>query len=242
MTVRDRLQRRAIPRAVVALSTVRAPGRATAALRRAAGRQATVRLYVAFDDAYSAVALLGLRHRLTSRRVRLHVEPVVERGIPGDPAAADKRAHAVMDSRRLARRAGAELSRTEPLSSADTAFLADWAAAAPPGRRAAFCVAAMEQLWFRSAGPVEREPYAALWREHVGGSPPSASADARPAERGFRRRRLYDTPVAVVHGQWFFAHERLPQIEHRLDELGWGTSEAGRLSGPQDAGPDAPRS
>ena len=36
-----------------------------------------------------------------------------------------------------------------------------------------------------------------------------------------RRRRLYDTPAAVVGGQWFFAHERLAQIGHRLDELGW---------------------
>jgi hypothetical protein len=31
----------------------------------------------------------------------------------------------------------------------------------------------------------------------------------------------------VVHGQWFFAHERLAQIEHRLDELGWAAAEAG---------------
>jgi hypothetical protein len=36
-----------------------------------------------------------------------------------------------------------------------------------------------------------------------------------------KRRRLYDTPVAVFAGQWFFAHERLPQIEYALDELGW---------------------
>jgi hypothetical protein len=78
----------------------------------------------------------------------------------------------------------------------------------------------MDLLWFGSDGPVTREPYAALWRELYGGEPPAdGSADA--AERAYRRRKLYDTPVAIVHGQWFFAHERLPAIERRLDELGW---------------------
>jgi 2-hydroxychromene-2-carboxylate isomerase len=56
----------------------------------------------------------------------------------------------------------------------------------------------------------------------VGDEPPGdGAADATTAERRMRRRRLYDTPVAVVHGEWFFAHERLAQIEHRLDDLGW---------------------
>lgn len=41
------------------------------------------------------------------------------------------------------------------------------------------------------------------------------------SERSFRLRRLYDTPVAVVHGRWYFAHERLEQIAQRLDDLGW---------------------
>jgi 2-hydroxychromene-2-carboxylate isomerase len=35
------------------------------------------------------------------------------------------------------------------------------------------------------------------------------------------KRGLYDTPIAVVHGRWYFAHERLGQIEDWLDELGW---------------------
>jgi hypothetical protein len=80
----------------------------------------------------------------------------------------------------------------------------------------------MRELWFESDGPVAREPYATLWRAHVGGDPPDGVADgAARSERAMRLRRLYDTPVAVVGGQWFFAHERLGQIEHRLDELGW---------------------
>jgi 2-hydroxychromene-2-carboxylate isomerase len=219
VSVRDRLSRRTIPRAIVALSTVRRPRRAAAAIRRALGGRARVVLHVAFDDPYSAVALLGLVERLVGRRAQLVVEPVVERGIPDDPAVDAKRAYAIVDARRLARRQGLELARTAPVPAEATAFLARWAAAAPRGpARTAFSGAAMRQLWFSSDVPVDREHYAALWGEHVGGEPPRDVNGSAPRLRG---RGLYDTPAAVVHGQWFFAHERLPQIEHRLDELGW---------------------
>jgi 2-hydroxychromene-2-carboxylate isomerase len=208
---------------VVRLSEVRRPRRAEAALRRALGRPGVVRLYVAFDDPHSAVAALGLGDRLAGRRVRLVVVPVVARGIAGDPAAQEKRRYAVVDARRLARRDGRELSRQDPVRADDCAFLAEWAAAIRSRRaRAAFCAAALERLWLGSRGRIDRGDYVALWREHVGGWPPTdGSAALRRCERSMRRRRLYDTPVAVVHGQWFFAHERLGQIAHRLDELGW---------------------
>jgi 2-hydroxychromene-2-carboxylate isomerase len=215
--MRDRLQRRVIPRLVVALSTVRWPGRVAAAVRRARGGRARVELFVAFDDAQSAVALLGVHERVAARRASLVVRPVVARGIPDDPAVEAKRRHALADARRLARRDGREVSRSAPLAAGDVAFLAAWAAAAPD---ITFAVAAMRHLWFGSDGPVTREPYAVLWRERYGSEPPHGG-DATAAERAYRRRKLYDTPVAVVHGQWFFAHERLGAIEHRLDELGW---------------------
>jgi 2-hydroxychromene-2-carboxylate isomerase len=215
LALRDRLQRRIVPRVVVALSTVDAHHRWAARLRRAAGGKGVVRLYVAFDDPQSAIALLGLADRVRGRRVRLLVEPVVARGIPGDPAVEDKRRYAVGDAARLARRDGRELTRTEPVGASDCAFLAAWAAAIPQGpERTAFCVAAAEQLWLRSSAPVEESDFAAL-------RPGSRRATPRRSELTFRLRRLYDTPVAVVHGQWFFAHERLDQIEHRLDILGW---------------------
>jgi 2-hydroxychromene-2-carboxylate isomerase len=205
---------------VVALSGIDAPRRFGAAVRRALGGRGRVDLHVAFDDPYSAVALLGLVDRMAGRRAKLAIVPVVGRGIPDDPAADAKRRYAVVDARRLARRDGRALSRAEPLAAEATAFLARWAMAAPgDAKRTAFCAAAMRRLWFESDGPVDSEPYAALWREHVGGEPPAGRAgDGDPR---LRDRRLYDTPAAVVHGQWFFAHERLAQIEHRLDELGW---------------------
>ena len=223
MTLRDRLQRRVIPRLVVRLSTIRWPGRAIAAVRRAFGGSGRVRLYLAFDDPYGAVALLGLVERMGGRRVKLLVEPVVERGIADDPAVEAKRRYAVADARRLGRRAGRELRRGEPVPADETAFLAQWAAAAPQGpRRVAFCAAALTQLWYSSAGDVTPDAYADLWAAHVGGDLPADGAGGvASAERRMRRRGLYDTPIAVVHGEWFFAHERLTAIEHRLDELGW---------------------
>jgi 2-hydroxychromene-2-carboxylate isomerase len=184
-----------------------------------------VRLYIAFDDPASAVAVLGLVPRLAARRADLIVEPVVARGIPGDPAVAAKRAYAVVDARRLALRDGLALSRDEPVAAEDVAFLAAWAAAIPGlAERAAFSAAAMRRLWLESDGPIDPEAYRESWREHGGAGDPPAGAASLPAERGMRRRRLYDTPVAVVGGQWFFAHERLAQIEHALDELGWTVS------------------
>lgn len=226
MSARDALQRRVLPRAIVGLSTVRAPGRAAAAVRRARGGHGTVRLFFAFDDPYSAVALLGLADRLAGRRAQLRVEAAVERGIPGDPAVEAKRRHAVLDARRLARRDDRVLARAEPPAAAEVAFLAAWTAALPRADgRAAFAAAAMHELWFASGGRVDREPYAALWREHGGtGAPPDAHEGVAAVERTMRRRGLYDTPIALVHGQWFFAHERLAQIEQRLDELGWGAA------------------
>jgi 2-hydroxychromene-2-carboxylate isomerase len=218
LPLRDRLQRRTVPRVVVALSTVRAPRRWAAGVRRALGGQAVVRLHVAFDDPLSAVALLGMREVVAGRRVRLVVVPVVARGIPGDPAVEAKRRYAVLQ------RSGLALRRTAPLDAEACGSVARWTAALPAGERAAFAAAAARVLWLESDGPVPAAALEALWREHTGRPLPAPHDGARAlrrSEASTRLRRLYDTPVAVVHGQWFFAHERLAQIGHRLDELGW---------------------
>lgn len=219
----DRLARHTVPGAIIALSQVTWPARAGAAARRALGRRGRVELYFAFDDAASAVAVLDLAGRTAGRDVRLLLLPVVHRGIPDDPAADAKRRYAIVDAVRLARRSGLALARTEPLAAADTAFLAEWTAAGPAGPALnRFCVAALRRLWLETAGPPDREEYAALWREHLGSEPPANGAGAvRRAERRMRRRGPYDTPAAWIHGQWFFAQDRLVQIGERLDDLGW---------------------
>jgi 2-hydroxychromene-2-carboxylate isomerase len=220
----DVLARRLLPRAVVALSQISLPSRLGAATRRRLGRRGRLELYFAFDDPCSAVAVLDLADRVAARDVELMLRPVVARGIAGDPAVDLKRRYAVEDARRLARRTGLALARREPLSAAATAFLAGWTAQTPQGPALTrFCGAALRQLWLSTDGPVDPAGYAALWRTHVGGEPPTADGEAAVSrnERLMRRRGPYDTPAAWVHGQWFFAHDRLVQIGDRLDDLGW---------------------
>ena len=218
------LARRVAPSAVIALSRVTWPARAGAGARRRLGRRGRVELFFAFDDPCSAIAVLDLAGRLSGREVRLLLRPVVRRGIRADPAVELKRRYAIGDARRLGRRTGLALARTEPLAADDVAFLAAWVAAAPQGPALQrFCVAALGHLWLETAGPVERADYGRLWRAHLGSSPPATGGPrgVRRNERLMRRRRPYDTPAAWVHGQWFFAHDRLAQIAERLDDLGW---------------------
>jgi 2-hydroxychromene-2-carboxylate isomerase len=218
------LTRRVLPRALVALSQIGWPSRLAAAARRRLGRRGRVELFFAFDDPCSAVAVLGLAERMAGRDVRLILKPVVGRGIADDPAVDQKRRYALVDARRLGRRTGLVLSRGEPLTADATAFLADWVAEAEQGPALTrFCIDALRRLWFATDGPVDPGDYAVLWREQFGGEPPAASGgdDVRRNERLMGRRGPYDTPAAWVHGQWFFAHDRLVQIASRLDDLGW---------------------
>ncbi len=219
----DRTARRTLPRIIVLQSRMDGAAKVGAQARRRHGRRGRVELFFAFDDAASAVALLDLADRVDGRDVRLLLYPVVARGLQDDPAVEDKRLYAIEDARRLARREGRTLSRTEPLRPETVAFLAEWVAAAPQGPALLrFCTDAVTRLWLESDGPVDRPGYEELWRAHMGSAPPPADPKALHAnERRMRRRGPYDTPAAFVHGQWFFAHDRLVQISARLDDLGW---------------------
>jgi 2-hydroxychromene-2-carboxylate isomerase len=218
----ERLRRRVIPSAIIALSTIDRPARAAAALQRARGHRQRVELFFAFDDPCSAVAVIDVAQRLAGRPVDLVPVPVVERGIPGDPAVAAKRRYAIEDARRLGRRSGLVLAREEPLDPERTAFLAQWVAGAPENPALLdFSVEALRALWFETSGPVMAEDYAPIWRRAVRTVP---ELDPRAVERNQRRmlrRGPYDTPAAAIGRQWYFAHDRAAQIADRLDRLGW---------------------
>jgi 2-hydroxychromene-2-carboxylate isomerase len=223
MTLRDRIERRWVPRAIVALSQVDWPARISARVRRTAGRRERVELFFAFDDPCSAVAVLDLSTRLGGREADLVLTPVVARGPRDDPATVAKRRYAIVDARRLARsRLGLELGRSAPLEAADTAFLAEWVAgsAANPNR---FITPALRRLWLYDDGPVDRAAFELLWREAMGVAPDPNPEGVRAAERRMTRGTgPYDTPAAVIGRRWWFAHDRPQQIVDRLDELGWG--------------------
>ncbi len=219
---RDRAEREIGPRVIVAASTVTAPARAAAAARRAAGRSGRLELYFGFDDPASAFAVIDLARRLEGRKVIFDLFPVVVRGIKDDPALERKRIYGVTDGRRLARRIGLTLSRSEPIEPQQTAFLAGWVAGAPRGAALTrFCVAACSRLWFESDGPIDEGRYEELWRECFGSAPVADEAAVRANEKQMTRRGPYETPAASIGGRWFFAQDRSAQIADWLDELGW---------------------
>lgn len=221
-SLKDRLERRILPRLVIAISRVTLPARLSARARRRRGLPGEVELFFAFDDPCSAIALLELHERLASRDVAIVLRPVIERGIPGDPAVAQKRIHAIVDARRLARRSGLEIVRGEPLGAEECRFLAEWVAGSPPSpARERFAVAAMRLLWLDGSGVLARGPFEALWREHLGSAPTQDAAAVLANERKMSRRGPYDVPAAWIAGRWFFAQDRLLQIGEWLDELGW---------------------
>jgi 2-hydroxychromene-2-carboxylate isomerase len=214
------ITRRLLPRAVVAESKVDVVSRMGAATRRRMGRQGTVELYISFDDPWSAVALLDLADRVPRHGARLVVRPVIDRGIPDDPAVELKRRYALTDAKRLAERLGMVLTRSEPWDPIGANLLAEWVACAPRGATVTrFCVEATRRLWFSGEGGPD---LGGLWREEMGNQARIDGAKAvRRNERRMRMRGIYDVPAAWVHGQWFFAHDRPAQIEQRLDDLGW---------------------
>lgn len=220
--LRDRAEREIGPRLIVAASTVTAPARAAAAARRATGRSGRLELYFGFDDPASAFAVIDLKSRLQGRKVIFDLLPVVERGIKDDPALERKRIYGVVDGRRLGRRIGLTLSRSEPLEPQQTAFLASWVAGAPRGSALTrFCAEACRRIWFESDGPIEQARYVELWRECFGSAPVADVEAVRANEKQMSSRGPYETPAASIGGRWFFAQDRSAQIADWLDELGW---------------------
>ena len=222
-SLKDRLTRRTGPSLVIATAGVRAHQRLSAARRRRAGGSEQVEVFFAFDDALSAVALIGLAQVAADRSVNLVATPVVNRGIEGDPAVEWKRSYSVVDAARLAARDGTKFARTTPIRPQETRYLAEWVSAREPESRVTdFAVAAARELWVEGTPASASEVFARLWDEHTGTAPPGPVTERVAAnEARMVSNDLYDTPVAMVRGQWFFAHERLERIASTLDELGW---------------------
>lgn len=219
------LRRAAAPRIVVGTSRWRWAQNCRAALRKSFGLRPTVELFFAFDDPYAAIALPGLIKIAEAHKAQLKLWSLISRGIDGDPAATQRRVHAITDSRRLAQRDGRTLRRSAPLSVHDCTFLAAWTTAAAEHPQCnAFVAAALEKLWFGSDDRPTPETYAALYQSHISTPPPvvSATQTVQLAKNNQRLHQLghWESPVARVAGEWFFAHERLQQIDERLNALG----------------------
>lgn len=221
-TVRRLVERRLVPSLAIALSTIDGPSRMAARARLARGGRGRVELFVAFDDAASAVATVDLAARFAGRPVELIVRPVVQRGFEGDPAVDDKRRYALADASRRVQLLGLSTRRRTVVDADETAFLAEWIASVPPSQAStAFAVAAMRTLWCETDGPVWEQDYAETWLASHGTPPVRSTAGVRENERRMARRGPYDTPAAVIGRRWYFAHDRAAQIDARMAELGW---------------------
>ena len=222
--LRNHLRRSLVPSTVIALSRWPSPRSAIARTARRLGRPITLEIYFAFDDPYAAIALPALRDCVQYKPVSVRLYPLVRRGIAGDPAALARKHFALTDARRLAQRQDSELRRSEPLTAEDCAFLATWTAAAHHHPSAlAFAGDALDLLWRDSDKPVSPQRFEALYRAHIDRPPPIVDIEShRALERNSKRlyaKGHWESPSVRIAGQWYFAHERLAQIQHRLDEL-----------------------
>lgn len=222
------LKRSLVPSLVIAASRWRGPRLAAMRIAHRCGLPIRLELYFAFDDPYAAIALPALldslRRRPAKNRISVQLYPLVQRGIPGDPAALARRRFALTDARRLALRAAWNLSRTEPLDADDCAFLAAWTAAARHHPAAlAFASDALELLWRDSDRPVSQSCFEALYRAHLDRPSPIVDNALQRVLQGNTDRLIakghWESPSLRIAGEWYFAHERLAQIDRRLDEL-----------------------
>ena len=214
-----------LPRLLLRAKRRKARSRTKARLMQALDISLTVELYFAFDDPYSAVALPALQKMTDDRALELRLYPVVKRGIEGDPDIELRRAYSLADARRLAAEEGREIARKEPLVPEDVSYLSAWAEEARDRESIQeFSVAAMDALWHLGWPPGDNE-FRRIYERTVNKPPPDDvewhAEQVRKNELRLRKKGHWDTPACLVHGQWYFAHERIEQIAERLDYLGW---------------------
>lgn len=219
----DYLRKHVGPSIVVRASRLRGGMRLSAALRRALGGRPRMKLFFAYDDPYAAVAIDGVLALAARHHADLQIYPLCERGIADDPALDKRHRHAIVDSQRLALRNKRSLKRLQPLDARDCAFLAEWTEAARGNKnQATFAAAALDQLWFGSSGAVQRDAFQPLRQNLLGNLSESGTVAALTRNAQLMDKLgHWESPAALVEGEWFFAHERLEQMEEHLEDLGW---------------------
>ncbi|MCB0220960.1 MAG: hypothetical protein KDH09_14775 [Chrysiogenetes bacterium] len=228
MSLRDNLVRGTGPRVLIrAWHQQETLAKGAARAQRLIGGRASIEFFFAFDSPYSAVSLAPLLEIAGRHRGELQAFAVGRHGIQGDPDARMRKAYEILDAGRLLRRQGKSLTRTKPLPTSEVRELTLLAEAARrAGKGNAFAAAALDKLWCEDADKAPQlADYEALYSEVVGKSPGNAPGKLASAivdnEKRLERKGHWEVPTALVGGQWFFAHERIEQIDAWLGELGW---------------------
>ncbi len=222
--ITDYVGKALLPRTILKIDHIKMKNRMVPTLERALGLVGKVELYFAFDDPYAAIAVPKIFKMLTNRDVEPAFYPIVRRGIENDPDLDKRRAYAMEDARRLAASLGMEIIRKEAPTSEETAFVAAWAEAGrEDGDEYFFIEKALSYIW-KSNDAINRENITEVYLDAFDQDPPDDfsvyEARVRKNEKRLVKKGHWESPAALVYGQWYFAHERLDQIAERLDYLG----------------------
>lgn len=198
--------------------------RVRSAATKALGLTPSIELYFAFDDPYTAVALPAVIDLARRHGVALSLYPVGNHGIVGDPDLPLRREASIVDAARLLRRHGRVLRHRPPIEPDAVRFLAAWTESARvSGTEAAFAAAAVASIW-ESADPLSvTGPLRSVYERVVNAPPPADRGPFDQAvarnEKRLRARGHWETPAARIAGEWFFAHERVEQMNELLTDL-----------------------
>lgn len=224
--IKEYVSRSLLARGLLGLKRFRSRRKALPLIQRSLGTGGSLELYFAFDDPCSAIALPAISNMVVNRDLTLELYPVVERGIAGDPDLELRRAYYLKDAYRLGRRLGIDIKRSAPLDPSSVSFLAAWAESARETENIEeFSRLAISRIWSTSEKAISLPALASIYERSVGQKPPQDVSDYDEALAGNSARLVkkghWDTPALLVYGEWYFAHERLEQIEDRLRMLGW---------------------
>ena len=215
----------AVPRLILSYFKLKRRSKVKSILERALGLPGTINFFFAFDCPYSLIALSSLFEILDERSVVLNLFPVINRGIENDPAIDIRRAYSIKDAVRFGERNNIEIKRTTPLLPDQVGFLAALAEAGRGPKYGELVFRFLEQVWFSDDPDISEEPFRAFYENIIGEKAPDdlnkQYKKVRKNEKLLQKKGHWEVPSALVYGEWYFAHERISQIEERLNFLGW---------------------
>ncbi len=225
VNIKEHIKRALGPRLLITYFKFKMKRRTRPTLQRLFGQPGSIDLFFAFDCPYSLVALTGLYEILDERSVVLNLFPVINRGIENDPDIELRRSYSIKDAARMSKRKDIEIKRTAPLDPDQTGFLAALSEAGRGPRGGELIFRFLEKVWSFSGPEIQEEPFYALYEEIIGEAPPEdlegPYQKIRENEALLKKKGHWEVPSLLVYGEWYFAHERITQIEERLNYLGW---------------------
>jgi 2-hydroxychromene-2-carboxylate isomerase len=225
MKIKEHISRSLVPRLLISYFKFKRRSRLRTSLAKLFGMPGTIHLFFAFDCPYSLIALKGLYEILDERSVELKLYPVIKRGIENDPNLENRRAYTMKDAVRLGKRYDIEITRTEPVLSEQVGFLSALSEAGRGDKGEELIFRFLEDLWSFDDKDISEEYFFSLYEDVTGQCPPDDLAKyyskVKNNEQKLLKKGHWEVPSLFIYGEWYLAHERLLQVEDRLNYLGW---------------------